>query len=219
MKKFMFITFTGALTLGFVSCGGEKAGDEKVKEEEVEKSSNPFQALSNMGKAMEKSVSSSEEKIKERRAKGDTLAIPYEELMKYLPESIEGYSEGKTDGSTVNMMGASFSNAKVKFCNDKNECIKIELVDYNSAYNIYYGLTSIWAIGMSIDTPDKKANGVKFEGDIAGWEEFNKKNKDATVFLGIGYRFWLKVEADNQTDTEYVKSIAKSMDLNKLANM
>ena len=216
MKKLSYFTFACAVILGLVSCGG---GKEKIGEEEIPEASNPFEAIANMGKAMEKGANALQEKIKERQAKGDTLAMPYEELMKYLPGSIDGYTKGKTDGATVNMMGASYSNANVTFENDKNERIKIQLVDYNAAYSMYSTLTAMWAMGMSIDTPDEKANGVKLEGDIGGWEVYKKKSKDVNLTLGIGYRFWLNIEADNQDNTDFVKSIAKSMDLDKLSGL
>jgi hypothetical protein len=70
-----------------------------------------------------------------------------------------------------------------------------------------------------MDSPDEKANGLKLDNDIVGWEDFHKKTKEVDVTLGIGYRFYLTVHADNQESTEFAKSVAKSMDLSKLASM
>mgnify|MGYP001594122313 CR=1 FL=1 len=139
--------------------------------------------------------------------------------MKFLPESIDGYTRGEPDGETVNMPPTSFTSVNVKFTNDKGDDIKVTIVDYNQAYGMYSGLTMMWAMGMSVDSPEKKAQGVKFEGDIGGWEEFHKKTGRTELTLGVGYRFWVQVQADNQTDTENVKAIAKKIDLKKLSEI
>ena len=217
MKKIFIILSASIFSFGLASCGGGKG--EKTEEEKIDKPSNPFEALANMGNEMKKGNDASQEKIKERRAKGDTVAMPYADLMKYLPESIDGYKREEPDGATINMPGASYSSAEVVFKNDNGDRVKVQLLDYNAAYQMYSSITALWAMGMSVDTPEKKANGIKFEGDIGGWEEFGKKNKKAQITLGIGYRFWLQIEADNQEDTEFIKSIAKKMDLPKLSSL
>ncbi len=219
MKKIFIIISASIFAFGLASCGGKKAGDEKVDEEGVSKSNNPIEALANMGKDMEEGNNAAQAKIKERRAKGDTLAMHYEELMKYLPTSVNGYKAETPDGSSINMPGSSYSTANVTFRNDKGDDIKITLMDYNAAYEMYSSITGLWALGMSIDSPDEKANGVKFEGDIGGWEDYHKKSHDASLTLGIGYRFWLQVEGSNQESTEFIKSVAKTMDLAKLSNL
>lgn len=219
MKKIIVILSTAIFAFGLASCGGKKAGDEKVGEEETPKSNNPFEALANMGKEMEQGNDAAQAKIKERRAKGDTLAMHYEALIKYLPTSINGYTAEEPDGSSINMPGSSYSTANVNFKNEKGDHIKVTLMDYNAAYGLYSSITAMWALGMSVDSPEEKAEGVKFEGDIGGWESYKKKSHDATLTLGIGYRFWLEIEGNNQESTEFIKSVAKSMELSKLSNL
>lgn len=214
MKRRLLIALPLSLCLLFTACGGKP----EVKEEE-NKADNPLEALENLAEETQQGQDAATKKLAERRAKGDTLAMPYEELMKFLPESIDGYTRGEPDGETVNMPPTSFTSVNVNFTNDKGDDIKVTIVDYNQAYSMYSGLTMMWAMGMSVDSPEKKAQGVKFEGDIAGWEEFNKKTGRTELTLGVGYRFWVQVQADNQTDTENVKAIAKKIDLKKLAEM
>ncbi len=216
MKKLMITAAVFATAFTLNSCGGKT---EELKEEEVAKPSNPLEALANMSEETNEAQAAADKKIAERRAKGDTLAMPYEELMKYLPESIDGYKRQEPDGESVNMTGMSFSSANVDFENEKGERISVKIVDYNQAYGLYTTATAMWALGMSIDSPEEKAQGVKFEDDIAGWESIRKKSGDATVTLGVGYRFWVEVQADGQKDCENVKSIAKKIDLKKLASL
>lgn len=216
MKKLAYLTLPAIIALSLTACGSKT---EEPKEVETPKPDNPIEALNNMANETQNAQQEAEKKLAERRAKGDTLAMPYAELMKYLPQSLDGYKRGEPDGASMNMPGTSYSSADVTFTNDKGEDVKVTIIDYNQAYALYTGATAMWAMGMSIDTPDEKAQGVKFENNIAGWEQFRKKSGDATVTLGVGYRFWVQVEADNQKDTEWVKSVAKMVDLNKLASM
>lgn len=216
MRKLAHLSLSAMIAISLISCGSKT---DEPKEVETPKPDNPIEALNNMATESQNAQQEAEKKLAERRAKGDTLAMPYAELMKYLPESLDGYKRGDPDGASMNMPGASYSTANVDFTNDKGERVKVTIVDYNQAYGLYTGATAMWAMGMSIDTPEEKAQGVKFDGNIAGWEQFRKKSGDATVTLGVGYRFWVQVEADGQKDTEWVKSVAKMVDLKTLSEM
>jgi hypothetical protein len=165
------------------------------------------------------SQSNCDTKMKARKAKGDTLAMPYAELQKYLPNSVSGYKAEKPAGSTINMTGMSYSMASIRFSKDNTNWVKITIMDYNKAYGIYNSVTAMWGSGMSIDSEQEKANGVKISNSVAGWQDYKKTTKDATVSLGVGCRFWISVEASNQPDADMVLSVAKSMDLNKLSSL
>jgi hypothetical protein len=200
----------------FTSCGGS---DDEYEEEKGP--DNIFGAISNMkkmGEEMEEKAKKQKDKIEERKAKGDTLAMHYEELMKYLPESIDGYEKKEPTGESINMVGASYSTARVQYTNG-NKWIKVQIADYNQAYSMYQGLTAMWAMGISVDNPNEKSNGIKLSDDIAGWESFKKKANEANISLGVGSRFFVTVSANEQTNTDFVKEIAKSMKLKELAEL
>lgn len=212
MKKQIICALSSVIIL---SCGGSKKDDF----EDIKSPSNAFEALSNLskaGKEMKNNLSKAEEKIKERKERGDTLAMHYEKLMEFLPEEIDGYKRKEPNGSSVNMAGMSYSSVDARYEKEDGEYIKITIVDYNQAYGIYQSATAMWAMGMSIDTPTEKANGVKLNDEIAGWETFKKKSKEATLTLGVGYRFWLNIEANKQENTDFLKNVAKRIDLDKL---
>jgi len=214
MKKLIRLLPIAILGLSLVSCGG---GGKEKEEEEVNVSKNPLEALVAAGEAIEKSANAGETKMKERRAKGDTLAMPYADLQKYLP-AIDGYTMDEPNGATVNMGAVSYSNAEAKY-KKGDSWVKVTIIDYNQAYAMYSAATAMWAMGMSIDTPNEKAGGIKFGDDVGGWEVFQKKSKKAAVTLGVGSRFWVNIEADDQENTDFVKSVAKSIDLSKLSAM
>jgi hypothetical protein len=213
MTKNLLIALPLSLSLFLAACGGKS---DEAKEEE-KKADNPLEALENYVEETEQAQGDAEKKIAARRAKGDTLAMPYEELMKYLPDEIDGYKKGEPDGASVNVPGSSYSSANADYTNDAGDRVKVTIVDYNQAYGLYTGLTAMWA--FSVDTPEEKSQGVKISDEIAGWEQFRKKSGEASLTLGVGYRFWVQVEAEKQKDTEWVKSVAKSMDLDKLSSM
>lgn len=216
MKRIIYFVIPAALFFSISACGSKT---EEVNEEDVNKTNNPLEALQNLEEESENGHAEAEKKLADRRAKGDTLALHYEELMKYLPGDIAGYKREEPDGTSMNQPGISFSSADVRYTNDKDEEIHITIIDYNQAYAMYTAATAMWAMGMSIDSPEQKAQGVKFEGEIGGWEEFNKKSGRTVLTLGVGYRFWVQVQADAQKDMENVKTIAKKIDLKKLAEM
>jgi len=214
MKKILILVFPFAIAIGFSSCMGGKPKDEPIP------TTNPLEALSNMEKNVVSGNDAAQAKMKARKAKGDTLAMPYADLEKYLPASVDGYKiDEQPTGTSMNMTGMSYSSAEENFKNDKGDHVKITLIDYNAAYGMYSGVTAMWASGLSIDSPDEKAGGVKFDGDVAGWEDYHKKTKEADVTLGIGYRFYLTIEADNQDNTDFAKSVAKSIDMSKLSSL
>lgn len=219
MKKFIFLVSISTGVALLVSCAGESSQEKAEEKEKKELKNNPFAALAEMGKQMKEGAEASQAKIQERKSRGDTLAINYKELQKYLPSSIEGYKAGSPGGGTLNMTGLSYSSAEIEFTKDNGENVRITLLDYNAAYNLYSMATSAWAMGMSIETDEEKANGMKLSDDITGWETLDKKGKKASVVLGIGYRFLLTVEASSQNNTDFVKSVASSMKLDDLKKM
>jgi hypothetical protein len=202
MKKSISVFLGASLTFAVFSF---KAGDNKNK---------GSLAVENI---RQNSTSDCDAKMKMRKAKGDTLAMPYAELQKYLPNSVTGYKAEKPDGSTINMSGMSYSVASIRFSKDNINWFKITIIDYNKAYGLYNSVTAMWGSGMSIDSEQEKANGIKVSNSVAGWQVYKKTSKDATVSLGVGCRFWISVEASNQSDAEMALSVAKSMDLNKLS--
>lgn len=216
MKRIAFYIPLVIMALLIASCGG---GNDEAEEEEIDIEKNPLGALLKMGEKMGKQMKESEKKAKEREAKGDVLAMEYDVLQKYLPSSLEGYTAGEPDGATINMQGMSYSSASIDFTKDNGDFVKVLLLDYNAAFGLYNVATSMWAMGISINTPEEKASGIEIENGIAGWQSFKKKQNTATIVLGIGQRFMLTIEANNQEDTDFVKDIAKSLDLDDLTEL
>jgi len=203
LRFFMLLSIT---TL--IACGG----NEVKEEENIDVEKNPLGALMKMSENMEKQAKKMEDQMENRK---DAKAMHYEELMKFLPESVDGYEKEEPKGESVDMNGMSFSSANVRF-KKGNDDIDVTILDYNAAMSMYTMATAMWATGFKVDTSEEIAQSVSIDDDIHGWETFKKKSKNASLVLGVNNRFLVTIEGDNQEDLDLLKEIAESMDLKEL---
>lgn len=212
MKKLLYLIIA---SLTIISCGNDKTEEQELENIDVEK--NPLGALVKMGKEMADKAEKMEKKMKDKK---NAKALHYEELIKYLPTSINGYElDGEPKGASMDMQGMSYSSAEIRFKNQDGDNINISLLDYNAAYNMYSMATAMWASGFKIDTSEEFAQSISFGGNINGWESYKKKSNQASIAIGIGDRFLLTIEGNNQDGTDKLKDVAKSMDLETLSEL
>lgn len=211
MRK-MNQTLLIALSIILFACGGK----DKSQDDNIDMEKNPLGAAMKMAKNMQEQAEKMEKDMENRKV---AKAMHYEELIKFLPTEIDGYTAKEPDGGTVEMQGISYSNADITFKNEAGERIKVSLLDYNAALSMYIMATAMWTSGLKIDTKDELAQSYNISDDISGWETFKKKSGKASIVIGISNRFMLSIDADNQKNCDNVKSIAKSMDLDKLASL
>lgn len=162
-----------------------------------------------------------EQRQQERRAKGDTLPIPYEQLLTYLPTSIAGFQpSGDPEGSTVSSGEFAYSNAKRTFRSDNGTELTVEIADYNS-YSAGLGLVAMGVFAnFSVENADERSHSFDPGLPVSGaWESYKKKSNDAEVLYILGGRFWLRVAASKQQNTDFVKSVAHQVNLRALASM
>lgn len=196
------------------SCG------QKVQELE-----NVAKVVKNLPEASEKANATSEianKKIEERKAKGDTLAMNFKELINYLPKSIDGYKSADPEGSSTNAMGFSFSQASntySKMIGDKEESIRIELVDYNASYEYLTGIAYWTTLNISTESSKGFERTTKADIDNAyAYEKYDNESKSGSITYILGYRFILTINGENINSFDELKSIANKIDLKKLAS-
>jgi len=216
LKNFYAVAFLG-LTIIFTSCGGKKKDDVET----ISDKDNAFSAMEKLSKNVDKMKEKTDEAdkvIAERKAKGDTLAMPYKELEKFLPDAPSGYKkDGDPKGQTVNMAGSSYTEVEQNYKKDDSNTLRVKIVDYNATYGTFQGLYAMAGM-FSIDSDDERTGKTDIGVDkTTAIESFKKKTKDATLSVGTGYRFWVEVSANNQTETDFVKSVAKSINLAELS--
>jgi hypothetical protein len=224
MKTLSKIILPASIAVSLISCGGmDKKDDAKSAAGKADSTATIANkvaaAMSGVTSGTGANANAYAEKLKARRAKGDTLAMPYTDLEKFLPQSVDGYTAGQPTGASVNMGQMSYSAANITFKKDNGDNVKVSILDYNQAYQIYTQASLAWSMGMSVDSPTEKAESVKLDNTDGGWETYHKNSKGATITVGVANRFFVKVEANNQADVEMVKSVLKSADLSKLASM
>ncbi len=221
MNKF-FKTSTAALALVamLAACGGYKPKNQETEEGEEVGITNMLDKAEDMVKAAEQSQKDADKKLQERIKRGDTLAIPYSELGKFLPDEIDGYkAEGEAQGETTSMPGTSVSVVRKRLTKEQ-DYVNIELSDYNGGANAFsQGALTMFSMAaeISMENNDMKQTGFKQGEDIRGSLIYRKNRQVAELSAVIGGRFLVKMEANNQKDTEKLKEYFQKISLNELA--
>ena len=200
MKKSLLFIST---ILIVVSCG-------KVKD-----AANAAEGLKNYAEGMKESAN----KMEERKAKGDTISMPYKDLQSFLPSTIAGYTkDGDPKGESMNMVGMSYSTASQVYKSGDAE-ITVNIMDYNASYAAFGAATAMFATGFSVDNDEEHLGAVDLGiTGVKAWEDVKKKEKRSTVMAGVNDRFLVTAEGKN-VETDAVKNAIKSVDLGKLAGM
>ena len=205
--KFVLIIVSCAVFIFAIGCG-EKA-------QEIKNLANMTSNLEEKAEKIKKDMSEAEERVKERKAKGDTLAMHYKDLQKYLPESINGYTAEKAKGESTQMGMFSLSQASRRYVMDTPEgqkFVKIEIMDYNQSQEMFMGFTAMFAGGMKIEN-DQKIEQTFDPGfkHVTAYETYNKIRKDAELTYAVGWRFIISAKANKQEGTDFLKDVLKSI--------
>jgi hypothetical protein len=211
MKKYFSIMTIFSLIL-LISCGKEA--------KEAQQAMEMMKDLPQKAEQMQQDMNNAEKRQQERRQRGDTLSLNYKKLQEYLPKSVDGYGDAKLSGESVNMGGFSMSQAEAEYQNAQSgNSVNIQFIDYNENYGMYAGL-AFWLKGYSMEN-DQRMEKTFDTGlaDVWALEKFEKSNGEVELIYAIGWRFMLTIKAPGQKDTEFLKSVAKKMDLNALSKM
>lgn len=189
--------------------------------DQAQEAKNAYSAVVTTAKAAEgitKTMEAAQARQEERKEKGDTLALNYKELQKYLPASPAGFAAaGAPEGQSTNVAGMHLATSSQQY-EKGDQRLTVSLVDYNSAATLFMGATAMMSAGLEVEDDNQLMRSFKPDKPgVKGLETFDKKERKATVLMGIGDRFLVTVEATGQTDTELVKSVATALDLGALA--
>jgi hypothetical protein len=156
----------------------------------------------------------------DRKAKGDTLAMPYAALEKLLPAAPSGYkSTEDPSGSSQTMPGFSISQAKQSFVAPANADgnaprVEVTLVDLGGTESGYSMMALPLMMGMSSEDAHHKTGTVIMATPYTwGYGEFNKDSKDTKLTVVTRYRYMITVETYSQgsDQTEMAKALAESV--------
>jgi len=186
------------------------------------KKDTPIESISDMKDYADKvneATKVSSDKWEERKAKGDTLAMPYAELEAFLPD-ISGYNkDGDPKGSQMNMPGmGSWSQAEQVYKNGDKQ-IKVEILDYNAAFQAFTAATAIFKMGYSMEDDSKKQGSVDLGmKDVVAYQTIYKHDPRGELAVVTGDRFFIQIESQGSNDPQLLSSIAKSIKLSELAS-
>jgi len=198
--------------LALYGCGGEL----KEMSEQVENIKN----IAESAQDAQTTISKIEQRQKERREKGDTLALSTDELMKYLPSSLAGYTAEEPAYETVNVEGMSYSQVSRSYTSPDKGTVDIQLADYNASMAQYGFQTMMFGIKIRTDNAEKTEGTFQTSNEmINGYETFYKQSGEAEVTYALGGRFIVIMKAEKQKNTDWLKSVAENMGIAKLAAM
>lgn len=153
----------------------------------------------------------------DRKAKGDTLAMPYADLQKFLPSAPAGYTAAEAPGgSSQSMGGFSMSQAEQTYnapagADGNTPNIHVTIADLGGTQAAY----GMMALPMMMDLSQEDAHHrMKTHKVDAAYtwasEEYDKDNKDAKVSMVTRYRYMITVEARNQAadQSDMVRALA-----------
>lgn len=203
-----------SLSLLLPGCG------EKMKE--AQQAMENVKSITENAQQAQQETNEAQKRRAERRAKGDTLAIPYKDLQQYLPSSINGYTAAEPSGNSMDMAGMSYSTGTRRYTRqgaNGEEAIEISLTDYNATESAYEVAAAWMALGLKADNDEQTVKTYKLDYPASGgMETYHKKDKRSELTYALGGRFILTIKADNQSSIDGVKGIATSMKLSELAN-
>lgn len=199
MNRHTLVLVAGALLFG---CG--------KKAQETQDAATALKEIAEAGTQVEGAQKEAEQFQKERQAKGDTLAMPYAELQKFLPSAPDGYSQtAEPGGSSQNMTGFSMSQAEQSFEKPAGPdgtvpSLHVTIVDFGGTQT-GFGMMALPMMTMNLSMEDahQRMRTLKLDAPYT-WasEEYNKDNKTAKFTAVTRYRFMITVEARNQPDDQ-----------------
>jgi hypothetical protein len=203
MKHVQFVAV--AFLFFLTACGG------KIKTKDGEVVSIPDAAKA--AKALTAEAAKAKSRWDERKAKGDTLAMPYKDLQAFLPGDISGYEKnGGPKGSQMNMPGmGSWSQAEQRYTSGDKR-IKVEIMDYNASQSGFGFITAMYRMGFSSEDDNKRTGAIDLGmKDVTGYETVYKTRDNCDLAVVAGDRFLIKLDSDGSNDIEVLKSTAKSI--------
>jgi hypothetical protein len=212
MKNLFLLFMLLVISVFLYSCGKEY--------QEAKNTLNVTKGLYDASKDIDENMAENEAKIEERRKRGDTLPLPKDELIAFLPKSVSGYTAKEPETQFLDFGDFAYSSANIVFEDSEYNTISVGLVDYNQAYSLLAAST-FWA-SMNIETENDEYIERTFktgEKDIYGYEKINKNYGSSYIHYVVGHRFFISIEATKIKDTDKLKKIAENMNLKKLASM
>ncbi len=140
--------------------------------------------------------------------------VHFSELIKAIPEKVEGYEAEKPEGSTTSAMGFKVTNVSRVF-NKGSEKITINITD--GAGNQMFAAAHAMAAQFSTETMEGYDKGFKLDGHQA-IEHYENENKSGSLSVFVGGRFVVEVEIEGLPSSA-MQEWFKKVDTKKLEEL
>jgi len=194
--------------VGLVGCG-EKA-------QEVKDAANALEAVAQASGGLVETQKEAEKFYNDRKAKGDTVAMPYADLQKMLPSAPSDYAaSGEPSGSSQSMGGFSMSQTEQTFtrpagADGSAPTIEVGIVDFGGTQAAYGMMALPMMMNLSQEDAHHRMQTLKVDMPYTwGSEEYNKDDKSSKVTLVTRYRYVITVEVRNHGEDK--SAMARSL--------
>ncbi len=139
-------------------------------------------------------------------------------LIPILPEPPAGWTAEKPEGSSDDVGGFKITNVHRDYSKGEGAdapTASISILDSVANPDYVEATTNGW--NQNSETPEGYSKSVKIDGN-AGFEAYDKDQKQATLWVMLAKRYFVTVELHNQEPKELQEWI-KKVDLKKLAEI
>lgn len=142
------------------------------------------------------------------RAQAVDKILSADEIIKLIPDKVEGFSlNGESQSKVIKMGTLQYSMAEKRFTakSRRNATVKVLLFDYKEAPIMYNQATKKFSTFSPIESDSLILRSVLMQ-DCTGWESYNIYRKNSQILLGVCNRFFLTIEGTN-VDLETLKKV------------
>jgi PGF-CTERM protein len=142
-----------------------------------------------------------------------THAVPFDQLIEFLPNAPSGWDGGEPDGMTFTHEEGTWSMATESYTKSGAEDTTAEVGVMDSAF-YQVGWLAAWQGFYAYESTEGYAKTVTVDGYPA-WEAYTKDSGEYTLFVGINDRFMAFINTNSDKDTLY--DFANAIDYNGIA--
>jgi len=160
---------------------------------------------------------------KEPEPPAAAVAVPplpcvyFKDLTPFLPESLEGFTLGSTEGSTGKYGEVSISEAERTFIRGEDREVKVRIVDTTLGGKIAKSIRAAAEQGKR--RPESDPTAPIFWDAAVGFVRYDASESTAEANLLVGDRFVVAVTSRGFPSTVEVRRVARGIDLAGLARL
>jgi PGF-CTERM protein len=142
-----------------------------------------------------------------------THAVPFDQLIEFLPNAPSGWDGGEPTGMTFTHEEGTWSMATESYTKKGAEDVTADVVITD--YAIYtVGWSTAWQSFVAYETTEGYIKKVDVQGSPA-WEVYDKESAEYALNIGINDRFLAIIATNSDKDTLY--DFANTIDYNGIA--